>query len=292
MRDARLIGQAAKQYNRVSRSQLSELGYSDHAIQHRLNDGRLVVAEPGVFAVAPLLDDDRGRWMGATLTAPETYLSQVSSAAAHDFWDAPRHFETVTRPGSGGPRRFGGVLVFRSILLAGDTTTLGPIPITTPERTLIDLAAHLSEKALAAAVRDAVRVGATSLPRITDCLARHRGRRGCAHLRRAITRYSGLPLQRARSGAEVRALEIIRDARRPLPQLNVRIAGEEADLVWRDHRLIIEIDGGPFHLDVGEDARKQAAWERAGYTVHRLPSAAVYESPYRLLALAPLAERP
>jgi|SRR5215207_1683665 len=34
-----------------------------------------------------------------------------------------------------------------------------------------------------------------------------------------------------------------------------RIAGEEADLSWPASRLIIEVDGGPFHLDVGEDAR-------------------------------------
>ena len=36
-----------------------------------------------------------------------------------------------------------------------------------------------------------------------------------------------------------------------------------------------------------EDARKQAVWERAGFTVHRLPTDAVYDEPHRLLALAP-----
>ena len=60
------------------------------------------------------------------------------------------------------------------------------------------------------------------------------------------------------------ALEILRDAGRPMPQLNHRIAGEEADLSWPRYRLIIEIDGGPFHLDVGEDARKQTIWEQLG----------------------------
>ena len=52
-------------------------------------------------------------------------------------------------------------------------------------------------------------------------------------------------------------------------------------------RLIVEIDGRPFHLDEGEDARKQAAWERAGWTVRRLSSDDVYERPQRLLRLAP-----
>ena len=82
-------------------------------------------------------------------------------------------------------------------------------------------------------------------------------------------------------------MEILRDAGRRLPGLNRRIAGEEADLSWPAFRLIIEIDGGPFHLDVGEDTRKQAAWEAAGWEVRRLPSDDVYQRPHHLLAITP-----
>jgi very-short-patch-repair endonuclease len=82
-------------------------------------------------------------------------------------------------------------------------------------------------------------------------------------------------------------MEILRDAGRPLPRLNFRIAGEEADLSWPKLRLIVEIDGGPFHLDAGEDARKEAAWKAAGWTVRRLPSDDIYDHPHRLLALVP-----
>ncbi len=82
-------------------------------------------------------------------------------------------------------------------------------------------------------------------------------------------------------------MEVLRGAHRPLPRLNARVAGEEADLSWARCRLIIEVDGGPFHLDRGEDARKQRTWERAGWTVRRLPSDDVYERPDLLLAVAP-----
>jgi very-short-patch-repair endonuclease len=82
-------------------------------------------------------------------------------------------------------------------------------------------------------------------------------------------------------------MEILRNAGRSLPRLNYRIAGEEADLSWGDVRVIVEIDGGPFHLDVGEDARKQAAWEGAGWAVRRLTSDDIYEHPERLLVFAP-----
>ncbi len=279
---------AGQQFNRISRGQLLELGFDDTEIWRHTTTSRLIAVEQGVFALPPLLDHDNwGRWMGATLTAPHTFLSHVSGAAAWGVWSFERRFETVTRPGSGGPRRHGGVRVYRSTQLEGDVTELHGIPITTVPRTLLDLARGVSDRALARAVREAVRLDLVTLLAIGDALGKHRGRRGAGRLARAVARYSGLPLARARSGAEVRAMEILGDSGRPLPQLNVRIAGEEADLSWPDRRLIIEIDGAPFHLDVGEDVRKQAAWERAGWTVHRLPSDDVYERPNRLLALVP-----
>jgi very-short-patch-repair endonuclease len=278
---------AGAQFNRVSRGQLGELGLSDSAIAHRIAAGRLVIVEQGVFALPPVLEDnDWGRWMGATLTAPGTRLSHGSAAAAWGFSSRRGRLETVTRPGSGGRQRHGGVLVFRSKTLEGECTTLRGIPITAVPRTLLDLAPRLSERALARAVREAVRLKLTTIEAIADCIGRHRGRRGSRRLAGVIARYTGLPLERARSGAEVRALEVLRAAGYALPRLNVPIAGEEADLSWAARRLVIEIDGGPFHLDVGEDARKQARWETAGWTVRRIGSDDVYGRPERLLALA------
>lgn len=163
------------------------------------------------------------------------------------------------------------------------------VPITTVPRTLLDLARGVSDKALARAVREAVRLELVSLTAIGDAIGRHHGRRGSRRLAAVVARYTGLPLDRARSGAEIRALEILRSAGRPLPRLNFRIAGEEADLSWPRERLIIEIDGGPFHQDVGEDARKEAAWKAAGWTVRRISSDDVYQTPAALLALAPSA---
>jgi hypothetical protein len=136
-------------------------------------------------------------------------------------------------------------------------------------------------------VREAVRLDLVTITELGDALGRHRGRRGSRRLAVIVARYAGLPLERARSGAEIRAMEILRAAGCALPGLNVRIAGEEADLSWPASRLIIEIDGGPFHLDRGEDARKQARWERAGWTVRRISADAVYERPQGLLDLAP-----
>src|ERR687889_2481686 len=105
MRDVRVTQLAGRQFNRIARHQLMALGSSESAVKHLLAIGALVIVEHGVFALPPVLNDDWGRWMGATLTAPGTFLSRVSAAAAHEFWSRPRDFETVTRLGSGGPRR-------------------------------------------------------------------------------------------------------------------------------------------------------------------------------------------
>jgi hypothetical protein len=193
----------------------------------------------------------------------------------------------VTRPGSGGPRRLDDVFVYRSLTLAGNTMTVDGIPTTTPERAIIEMAPYVDDSGLARAVREAMRMERTNAADLLGAVDNHARRRGTRRVLRALARYAGLPINKARSGAEIRALMVLRDAGRSLPRLNEKVAGEEADLIWADQRLIIEIDGGPFHQDIGEDARKEALWRAAGWAVLRLPSDAVYNAPEQLLALAP-----
>jgi len=287
--DEEIYALAARQFNRVSRAQLKELGMSDKAIRHRLSSGQIVRVEDGVYALPPVLDDNRGKWIGATLTAPETYLNRLSAACAFDVLKRRPPYETVVRPGTGGRKRSGGIVIYRSTTLDGETSEFAGIPITSMPRTLLDLACLVSERALAKALRESIRLERTSMRELGDYLGRARGRKGSTKLAKALARYRDLPLERARSGAEIRALELLRDTDRPMPRLNVHVAGEEADLSWPREKLIIEIDGGPFHQDKGEDARKEAAWRSAGWRVERIPSDDVYERPMTFLALAPQA---
>jgi hypothetical protein len=287
MRDVRVLELLEAQWNRVSLAQLEALGFTRVDISRRVANGWLRAVHEGVFAGRPFIDDQRGRWMAATLTAPQSHLSHASSAALHGYWDRKRHVETVTRPGSGGPRRLDGVFVYRSVTLAGNTTTVDGIPTTTPARAIIEMSPYLDARGLARAVREALRIGATTSADLLRAVDRHFGRRGTRRVLQTLGRYAGLPVDRARSGTEIQALIVLRDAGRPAPHLNHNVAGIEADLSWPDSRLIIEIDGGPFHQDVGEDARKEAAWRAVGWTVHRIAASAVYDHPERLLGLAP-----
>ena len=281
MSDVRLIGLAERQHRCVAWRQLRALGYSKRAIEHRLAAGRLIIVFDGVYAVAPAGDDPRTRWMAATLTTPGSVLSHASAGAAYRIRILKAQFETVARHGNGGPERKGGVLILRTNRI--EATTLEGIPITTPERTLIDLAPHLNDTDLARAVREAMRLKHTTSSDLFVALARHRGRRGTRRLYEIASRYAGLPINRTRSDAEALALHLLRA--NP-PEVNKRIAGEEADLSWPAEKHIVELDGPQFHLDAAEDLRKQRLWERAGWAVRRLPTDDVYLHPERLIAAA------
>jgi Protein of unknown function (DUF559) len=218
-------------------------------------------------------------------------LAQIAALgftrAWHGFWDRRRQVETVSRPGNGGPRRLDGLFVYRSATLHGNTMTVDGIATTTPERAIIEMAPYVDDPGLARVVREALRMKKTTSDGLLRTVDDHFRRRGTRRVLLTLARYAGLPVNRARSGAEIRALMVLRDAARTLPRLNHKVAGEEADLSWPAEQLIIEIDGGPFHQDVGEDARKEAVWRAAGWTVLRLPSNDVYDDPQRLLTLAP-----
>jgi hypothetical protein len=77
---------------------------------------------------------------------------------------------------------------------------------------------------------------------------------------RALQRPTHRPRSLRRRGPRAR---VLRAGGYALRRLNARIAGEEADLSWAAARVLIEVDGRPFHLDVGEDARKRTRWVHA-----------------------------
>ena len=111
---------AAKQADLVAAWQLRRLGWSWRMIQRRAANHGWRRVHSGVFALTHARLTRRQRWIAATLTTPESVLSYAS---AGDLWGCrpfDASFETITRPGSGGPRRQGGLLICRSRTLEGN----------------------------------------------------------------------------------------------------------------------------------------------------------------------------
>ncbi|MEO6497150.1 MAG: DUF559 domain-containing protein [Solirubrobacteraceae bacterium] len=276
MTDVRLGYLLATQFDIVAWWQLASLGWSAHRIDHHARKRSWQRIHNGVFACqhGPLTREQR--WLAATLTEPGTLLAGHSAGACWRFRPWESSVESVVRHGSGGPRMLDGVYVRRSLTLADEIAWRGPVPITSAERTLIDLAPHMTAPQRGRATREAIRLRLITVPSLLAALDRHRGRRGTRLLRELALLYEGLPLHRTRSDAEGKALERFARAGLPVPDSNVTVGGFEADLVDHQRKLIVEIDGPQFHLFPDEDARRTAAWEAHGYRVVRRPSAAPY----------------
>lgn len=286
--DVHIAELAERQHGNVGWEQLIDLGLHEAQVLWRLQVGRLVLVHDGVFAVGHRPRTAESAWMAATLTAPGTYLSHASCGESFGFFRNRGSFEVVVRIGSGGPRFYDDLLVMRTKSLDHDVTTRDGIPMTTAARCLVDLSSHVDHAKLARMTREALRLRATTPDELWTTLARHRGRRGTRALRAAAERYCALPVDKARSDAEVLAFDLLVSFGRPRPLLNEGVAGYEADLIWPEQRVIIELDGGQVHrYTAADDADRDAAWRADGWTVHRLPTDDVYKRPERLLLLAP-----
>jgi very-short-patch-repair endonuclease len=152
----------------------------------------------------------------------------------------------VTVPNTNGRRR-AGVRIHRSRALGADEVTVEDgIPATTPERTILDLAATLSVAHLEK-VLDRMEILELAEYRTVAQLARTRtGHRGAPKLLHTLNAYVAGE-QPTRSDLEVLFRQICHDHGLPQPRVNQRVAGKEVDFLFTDHRLIVEADSWRYH---------------------------------------------
>jgi Transcriptional regulator, AbiEi antitoxin/Protein of unknown function (DUF559) len=268
--DLEMAALAGRQYGVVSRAQLIEIGMTESAVDRRLRAGRVYSLHPGVYAVGHLAVSREGRWLAAVmLGGADAVLSHRSAAA---LWGILRGGErgrvevTTPRKTRSAPT------IHRHCmrLVAGEVATRRRIPVTTLPRTILDIAAGLSDEGLEAAVREAEYLHRLRLRDLDALLVRHRGQRGAATLRSCLRRLGHGPRGRVRSRLEVRFAGLLARTDLPLPALNavLHIDGltVEADCLWRAERVIVELDGGmshgtraAFEADRERDRRLQAA---------------------------------
>jgi very-short-patch-repair endonuclease len=239
---------AAQQHGVVSRAQLRVAGLHNLAIDRRISAGRLHPVHRGVFAVGHNVLTVEGRWMAAVLAGgTNAVLSHASAAAAWELRPVGTGAVHVTVPSSSGRRRRAGIHLHRSTTLdADDTTTHRNIPITTPSRTLIDIAASLRGRALEQALDRAEQRGLVDFAELQEAIAAQPTRSGSPSLQAMLSRYTA-GIAFTRSELEERFLTLCDDHGLPRPETNTRIEGVEVDFAWRDARLIVEVDGYAYH---------------------------------------------
>jgi very-short-patch-repair endonuclease len=231
---------AGAQYGVVSRAQLRALGLSVDAVDRRVASGRLHIVHRGVYAVGHAVLRVEGRWMAAVLAGgSDAVLSHASAAAGWDLRPVGAGVVHVTVPGDAGRNRRAGLRIHRSVTLAGDTTTHRAIPITTPLRTIIDLAATLHGRPLEHVLDLAEQRGLVDFAELQ--------RRTIPSSLRAVLSLYTAGSAITRSEMEERFLALCDQHGLPRPNVNTRIEGEEVDFAWPAARLIVEVDGYRYH---------------------------------------------
>jgi very-short-patch-repair endonuclease len=278
----RLIRELADlQHGIVTRDQLLERGVTRHRIQHRVDVGWLVPVYPGVYRVGSRRMTHRGSWLAAVLAAGNAaLLSHVSAAGLWRLIDVvpgPVHVSVWNR----SSWRPAGIIVHRPRTLdAADRAREHGIPVTTPTRTLLDLAALASPTQLRRAVEAADRLELLDPSALACPCEQSRGRKGTGRLLSLLAHYR--PLPETRSELERRFLRLCDDAELPRPAVNVSVEGFEVDFRWFAERLVVELDGYEYHRDRASferDRRRDAALQLAGFRVFRFTYRRIVHEP-------------
>jgi hypothetical protein len=228
-------------HRQITREQLVALGLSDQAIARRewlcrVHQGVHSVGGPprtGLeHAAAALLAGGAGAG-----------LCHDSAMCLHRMWtrwELPIH---VAVPGD---RRRNGIKIHRlHNLTEPDLVKRHGLKVTSPARTLLDMATRMTEKALARRVNEARRAGIVTLEDIADVVNRCPYHPGAKRLT-PLLQLEGGP---TRSEWEDAFPAFCSKYGLPVPVMSTRVAGYEADALWPQQRIVIELDSWEFHKD-------------------------------------------
>jgi hypothetical protein len=149
--------------------------------------------------------------------------------------------------------------------------------VTTLARTLFDIASETSGEALEVAIREAEYLHRFRIEELEELLELHPGRRGARTTKACLRRLGRGPHGRTRSRLEVRFAALLAGTDLPMPELNVLLDLDgfkvQADCLWREQRLIAELDGGKAHrtrMAFETDRERDRRLQAAGWRVIRV----------------------
>ena len=255
----------------MAREQLAALGLGRGAIQHRVGRGLLHGVHRGVYAVGHRLLSRDGHRMAAVLAAgPGAVLSHRSAAALWAIRDTSRAGIEIT---AAHKCRRPGIDAHRGAVPPDEVTVRRGIPVTTVSRTLLDLAAVVSEQQFEHALNEA-EIGRLTSPLSLDALiARYPRRNGTAAIKRALEKQRQIGEAVTKSAMERRFLELVDANGLQRPKTNEPLGPYNPDAVWRDQRLVVELDSYDIHTTrraFESDRARDRALTTAGYRVIRI----------------------
>lgn len=269
----------------ISTAQLTAAGLSRRAVAHRVSTGRLQRVHRGVYLLGPVRGPRSAEWAALLACGPRAVLSHRTALAGWELGEGPPDGTVdITHPATGRPHA--GVRRHRAARIdACDRTLLAGLPATSPARTLLDLAPSMRSWELERLIEETQIRRLASRTDLLEALERGRGRAGAPVLRAALAHQDEPTL--TRSNAERRLLTLIRTARLPRPEANVRLGRYEVDFLWREQRLVVEVDGFAFHSSRAafeRDRLRDAELQAMGYRVLRVTWRRLVAEPEAIVA--------
>jgi very-short-patch-repair endonuclease len=285
-RERAIADLAARQRGVITRAQLLEAGLTIAAIDHRVRTSRLHSLYRAVYLLGHRSPPEGARELAAVLACgPGAVLSHRSASGLWRLLPPTRGDVDVTVCGRRCDSKRG-IRVHRvASLEPRDVRKLGGIPVTAPARTILDLAAVVEPRELERALAETETRRLARRSELVALLARVGRRPGVAALRSLVEADRSPAL--TRSEAEERFLALIKAAELPTPETNVRVGPYEVDFLWRDHGLIVEVDGFRFHssrTSFERDRRRDAELVSRGYRVIRVTWRQIVDRPEALAA--------
>jgi predicted transcriptional regulator of viral defense system len=285
--DAEMARLRERQHGVIATRQLAALGLARGGVARRAQAGRLHRIHRGVYAVGHRVLTVDGRRMAAVLAAgPGAVLSHASAAALWELRPTSATRIDVSVRSTAGRGKRPGLRIHRTARLGDDEITEHHgIRVTTPARTLLDLASSLPRRALERAL-DEAEIRHLYDRRSLEAMARaHAGERGAAALKQALD-LDGEPAL-TKSELEELFLAICDDHGIERPKVNADIAGLEVDFVFDDRRLAVEADSWQFHRTrraFERDRERDAILARAGYRTLRFTHRQLTRAPAEVAA--------
>jgi very-short-patch-repair endonuclease len=274
----------------VAREQLLAAGISACAIKRRVRNGRLELIHRGVYGLPHTAELPLATEAAALLACGAgAMLSHHSAATLWGLRPGVARPVHITIPADRGCPAPAGVVIHRCVTIsAADARVHEGLPVTSPARTVLDVAATLPDRDIERLLDEGLFVRRIlTAAQLDDVLARAGGHRGRPRLARVLGGHTDST--KTDSPPEERLFGLIRAGGLPEPLLRAYVLDYRLDFYWPGLRLAVEVDaygthGAParFESDRRRDARLLT---EMGIVVLRITQATVEQRPFEALGL-------
>lgn len=176
------------------------------------------------------------------------------------------------------------IVVRNDALLTGEIKAIGGVPVTSPARTVFDLARQRGPQKAVIGIDALLRATGITVEEVQPLVLAHRGARGMKQLRRVLP----LTDAGAESPQETRTRLVLVAGGLPRPQTQIVVRNEwgwvvaRIDMGWERWRVGVEYDGEQHWTDPRvrtKDIDRQAELERRGWRIIRVSAGLLRDRP-------------